>query len=177
MDFEFVNQDLEGVLLINYPKKEDNCGYFCSSYDKNVFLKNGLNFDFFSEKSIYSDFKTLRGLFFHKDNNILFRVCCGSVLFVVVDLRHDSTTFGKHIKMEISSDDCSILYIPSGFAYGYLTLSDFSYVSIVADSKSLIEFSNCIVWNDRDLNIDWGINYTPIIPSNVEYFELNKINI
>ena len=79
--------------------------------------------------------------------------------------------------MEISSDDCSILYIPSGFAYGYLTLSDFSYVSIVADSKSLIEFSNCIVWNDRDLNIDWGINYTPIIPSNVEYFELNKINI
>ena len=166
MDFEFHKQKLDGVILVSGDKFSDDRGFLFESYRKNIFLDNGISVDFVQDNFSYSDFRTLRGLHFqkgiHAQDKLVF-VNYGSILDVVVDLRKESPTFGEYLKFELSSENPSLLYISKGFAHGFLTLSDFACVSYKLSAYYCPEAEGGIIWNDKTLNIDWGIDYQPIV--------------
>ena len=179
MDFEFQKQELDGVYLISSEKKIDERGYLCELFRKDVFLKNGIDVDFVQENFSYSEYKTLRGLHYQKNPHAqdkLIYVNYGSILDVVVDLRKDSKTFGKYLKFELDSEKPCFLYVPKGFAHGFLTLSDFACVTYKLSSYYQPDFEDGIVWNDEVLNIDWEVDFEPILSDkdkNLPKFDVN----
>jgi len=148
-------------LLIIQPKVfEDKRGYFFESYNKNEFNKDGINYEFVQDNESMSQKNVLRGLHFQNPPYAqakLVRVIKGVVLDVAVDIRRNSITYGQHYSMELSEINKTMMYIPQGFAHGFLTLADntiFSYKCTQVYNK---ESEDTILWDDPDLNINWGI--------------------
>ena len=148
-------------LLIIQPKVfEDKRGYFFESYNKNEFNKDGINYEFVQDNESMSQKNVLRGLHFQNPPYAqakLVRVIKGSVLDVAVDIRRNSTTYGQHYSIELSEMNRTMVFIPEGFAHGFLTLADntiFSYKCTQVYNK---ESEDTILWDDPDLNINWGI--------------------
>jgi dTDP-4-dehydrorhamnose 3,5-epimerase len=147
------------VLLIEPRVFEDARGFFFESFREDVFRKEtSLNVSFVQDNHSKSSQGVLRGLHYQLPPHAqakLVRVIQGEVLDVAVDIRRSSSTFGQHIAEILSSDNKKQLYIPEGFAHGFLTLSDVSeYVYKTTDFYSSND-EHCIIWNDIDLNIDW----------------------
>ena len=166
MSFEFIEQSMDGVFLIKSNKNCDNRGFLVETYKKEIFIENGLNIDFVQENFSFSEYKTLRGLHFQKNKfsqDKLITVNYGSILDVIVDLRRESKTFGKYLKFELDSDISTMLFVPKGFAHGFLTLSDFACVSYKLSNYYNPNEQGGIIWNDKCLNIDWNINFEPLI--------------
>jgi dTDP-4-dehydrorhamnose 3,5-epimerase len=139
---------------------EDARGYFLEVYNKQVFNDLGINETFVQDNLSKSEKDVLRGLHFQNPPHAqgkLVSVICGAVLDVAVDIRKNSTTYGKYYAAELSESNKHILWIPPGFAHGFLTIEDntvFSYKCTGLYNKSA---ENSIIWNDPDLNINWGI--------------------
>ncbi len=169
MDFEFSTLELSGAYMIRPMKYVDNCGYKFCIYDSDILSKSNFDIDFKKSTVYYSEFKSLRGIYYEKKpfNSLLLNVLSGSITVVVVDLRHDYETFYKYIKLEMTSDDACSLLIPRGCAYGFLTLSDYSCVEIKSDGKYSFDNLCVLSWNDCELNIDWGVDYLPIVCNDV----------
>jgi dTDP-4-dehydrorhamnose 3,5-epimerase len=147
------------VLLIQPNVFEDSRGFFFESFREDTFRKKtSLNLSFVQDNHSKSSQGVLRGLHYQLPPHAqakLVRVIQGEVLDVAVDIRRSSPTFGQHIAEVLSSDNKKQLYIPEGFAHGFLTLSDVSeYVYKTTDFYSSDD-ERCIIWNDIDLNIDW----------------------
>lgn len=143
-----------------YPKVfKDERGYFLETYRKDVFEKHNLPTEWIQDNQSFSMAGILRGLHFQRGKFAqakLARVITGKVLDVCVDLRKGSPTFGKHHSVILDSNMQNMLYIPSGFAHGFAVLEDavFSYkCSNLYDKES----EGGIIWNDRELNIDWKV--------------------
>lgn len=148
-------------LLIIQPKVfEDERGYFFESYNKNVFNNDGINYEFVQDNESMSQKNVLRGLHFQNPPYAqakLVRVIKGAVLDVVVDIRRNSATYGQHYSIELSETNKTMMFIPEGFAHGFLTLADntiFSYKCTQVYNKAS---EDIILWDDQDLNINWGI--------------------
>ncbi|SEI70164.1 dTDP-4-dehydrorhamnose 3,5-epimerase [Dyadobacter sp. SG02] len=142
----------------------DDRGMFFESYNEETFKKLGLPVNFVQDNQSFSKKGVVRGLHFQNApfaQGKLVRVISGRVLDVAVDIRRDSATFGKHEVFELSGERNNIAYIPEGFAHGFVALEDsvFSYKCTNLYSK---ESESGILWNDPDLNIDWGIT-DPIV--------------
>lgn len=160
-EFEFLNTEIEGLKLIKPFINEDNRGNFTKYYDKKVYDKNGIVFE-----SVYEAFDSvskrgvIRGLHFQTQNPQakLVRVPHGMIRDVVVDLRKNSATYGKYHTEIISSDNEKILYVPRGFAHGFICLSDISIVSYLCDREYSPESDGGILWNDKKLNINWNLS-------------------
>jgi len=166
MGFTFEKQNLEGLILIKSQNNTDFRGYLTETYRKDVFIQNGIDIDFVQENFSYSTYKTLRGLHFQKDlfaQDKLIYVQHGSIIDVVVDIRRESKTFGKYSKFVLDSTTPSFLFIPKGFAHGYVTLSDFACVSYKLSEYYNPDMQSGIIWNDKYLDIDWEIDFEPII--------------
>lgn len=138
---------------------EDDRGMFFESYNEEVFEKLGLPVNFVQDNQSFSKKGVVRGLHFQNApfaQGKLVRVISGRVLDVAVDIRPDSPTFGQHELFELRSDTNNIAYIPEGFAHGFVALEDtiFSYKCTNVYNKGA---ESGILWNDPDLNIDWGI--------------------
>tara|TARA_B110000459_G_scaffold50186_1_gene56046 strand:- start:304 stop:846 length:543 start_codon:yes stop_codon:yes gene_type:complete len=156
---EVIKAQIEGLLVMKPKIFSDERGYFFESWSKESFAENGLDLNFVQDNQSFSNKGVLRGLHFQNPpfaQGKLVRVIKGSVLDVVVDIRKDSATYGKHFSIELNEENKTIFWIPPGFAHGFIALEDgtiFNYKSTgVYNSAS----EGGLLWNDKDLDIDWG---------------------
>ena len=161
--------NLEGCFIIQPKVIQDKRGYFLESFNQAVF-KEGLKRDinFVQDNESYSSKGVLRGLHYQKGDYAqakLVRVIKGKILDVVVDLRADSPTFSKHMSIELSEDNKTQLFIPRGFAHGFLVLSDTAIFSYKCDNFYNKASEGGIIYNDKDLNIDWKLDEKEFIVS------------
>lgn len=151
---------LEGLLLLRPKVFRDARGFFVESYNAETFAAAGIATRFVQDNRSLSAMGTLRGLHFQTAPGQAKLVRCtrGRIWDVAVDIRPGSATFGKHYAAELVPDDCATLFIPVGFAHGYLVLSDAAEVeykcSAVYDAKT----EAGIRWDDPDLGIPWPLD-------------------
>ncbi len=171
-------------LLIIEPKVfGDDRGFFFESYNKRRFAEiTGREIEFVQDNHSRSVKNVLRGLHYqiqHPQGKLV-RVVQGSVLDVAVDIRKSSTTFGQHIAIELSAENKRMLWIPEGFAHGFVVLSDTAEFLYKTTDYWHPEHERSILWNDPTLKIDWRLNTEPALSGkdaqgvpfrNAEYFE------
>ncbi len=166
MPFEFEKQAIEDVILVKPKLMGDNRGFFMETYKKSDFFANGINVEFVQDNHSKSCSHVLRGLHFQKPPYAqakLVRCSKGKIYDVAVDLRKNSKTFAKYVRIELSEENKHLLYIPEGFAHGFVVLSDFAEI-IYKTSSEYNPNADCgIFWRDKDLNVDWGIDFEPIL--------------
>lgn len=152
---------IEGVYIIEPTVFGDERGYFFESYNEERFRsETGIDVHFVQDNESRSKRGVLRGLHFQKKPYAqakLVRVVQGKVLDVVVDIRKESPTFGKHIAVELSGDNHRQLFIPKGFAHGYVVMEDDTVFQYKCDEFYHPEAEGGIAWNDPDIGIDWGV--------------------
>lgn len=155
---EFEKTAIEGVILVRPRIFNDERGYFYESYNSAQFAKAGIPDTFVQDNQSLSAANVLRGLHFQHppfDQGKLVRVVKGAVLDVVVDIRKSSATFGQSLSVELSEENKLMLWIPPGFAHGFLSLVNetlFLYKCTRLYDKAS---ESGILWNDPDLAIDW----------------------
>lgn len=156
------------VLLLEPQVYSDTRGYFFESYNQSIFDQNVINVHFIQDNESLSQFGTLRGLHYQLPpfaQAKLVRVIEGKVLDVAVDLRTGSSTFGKHVAVELSSDNHLQLFIPRGFAHGFLVLSEKAIFAYKVDNLYSKNHERSIIWNDPLINISWPLKLNEIILS------------
>ncbi len=163
---EFVKSHIEGLIEVFPSIFPDERGIFFESYSEKKFKENRLDLKFVQDNQSFSHKGVLRGLHFQANphgQGKLVKVSYGKALDVVVDLRKDSKTFGQHKSFILDSERHNMVYIPVGFAHGFLALED-----VVLQYKCTGLYNKQseggIIWNDKDLNINWGIE-NPIVSS------------
>lgn len=149
----------KGCFVIAPQIFEDKRGVFFESYQKRKLdFALGYDVNFVQTNHSVSKQGILRGLHFQTGNYAqakLVRVIKGEVLDVIVDLRADSATFGEHLKVKLSANNLKSIFIPKGMAHGFLTLSEEVIFSYQCDNYYHIDAEQGILYNDKDLNIDW----------------------
>jgi dTDP-4-dehydrorhamnose 3,5-epimerase len=148
------------LLIIQPTVFEDERGYFYESYSKALFEKNGIIADFVQDNQSLSQKGVLRGLHFQNPpfaQGKLVRVIKGAILDVAVDIRKNSKTYGQHVDIELNEHNKTMLWIPPGFAHGFLTLENNTIFSYKCSNVYNKASEDCILWNDETLAIDWKI--------------------
>jgi len=154
----FTKTNLGGLIIIEPSVFADDRGFFMETYSKKVFAENGIDVEFVQDNHSRSTKGVFRGLHFQKPpfaQDKLVRCTRGEVLDVVVDIRKDSPTFGQSESVLISEDNKKIVFIPKGFAHGFLVLSDFAEFQYKCSNFYNKESESGILWNDPELKIDW----------------------
>ena len=163
-----IKTKLDGLVVLKPTVFKDNRGYFMESYNQKNINKLLGNVNFVQDNESESSIGVLRGLHFQKPPYTqakLVRCLKGSVLDVVLDLRKDSKTYGIFETISLTEENKKQLFIPKGFAHGFIVLSKSAIFSYKVDNYYKPEFESGIIWNDSDLNIDWKINKNEIIVS------------
>jgi len=166
---------INGLIIITPKVFFDDRGSFFESWNSYQFNNVGINDIFDQDNQSISSKNVLRGLHFQNPpyaQSKLVRVIKGSVLDVAVDLRKSSPTYGKHHSLILSGENKISFYIPKGFAHGFLSLEDNTIFSYKCSGKYNKISEESLIWNDRDLEIDWGIS-NPIVSEkdlNAKYF-------
>ena len=164
-----IKTDIEGVLIIEPQVFGDERGYFFESFNAERFLaQTGIEVTFVQDNESRSKRGVLRGLHFQRAPHAqakLVRVVRGRVLDVAVDIRPESPTFGKYVATELSGDNHRQMFIPKGFAHGYVVLEDDTVFQYKCDEFYHPESEDGIAWNDPKIGIDWGIPESEIILS------------
>lgn len=150
---------IEGLTLIHPHVFEDERGYFIKDFEAQLYEENNLPIKFFEFNESKSKKGTIRGLHFQQkcSQGKLIRVIKGTVFDVAVDLRFGSPTFGKWMGFELSEYNHDVLYIPEGFAHGFLALEDDTIFSYKCTNKYAPEFDSGIRYNDPDINVEWPV--------------------
>ncbi|GFD96237.1 MULTISPECIES: dTDP-4-dehydrorhamnose 3,5-epimerase [Tenacibaculum] len=164
----FTKTKIPEVVVIEPKIFGDQRGYFFESFNQKEFKENIGNVNFVQDNESKSTYGVLRGLHFQKPpfaQAKLVRCIQGKVLDVVVDVRKDSPTYSKHITLELSEENKKQLFIPRGFAHGFVTLSKEAVFAYKVDNWYAPEYDSGIIWNDTTLNIDWRIDTEDIILS------------
>ena len=165
---KFVNTPIEGLVIIEPTVYEDNRGYFLESYNKKKFEEAIGKVSFVKDNESKSSKGVLRGLHFQKPPYTqakLVRCIEGKVLDVAVDIREGSETFGQHITVELSGENKKQVFIPRGFAHGFLVLSNTAIISYKIDNSYAPAYDAGIRWDDPTLNIHWGVNESEVLVS------------
>ena len=161
MPFEFERLELEGLVLIRPKVFRDERGFFLEFYKRSEFYKNGIEVEFLQDNHSASVKGTLRGLHYQKKQKVqgkLVRCVKGEIFDVAVDIRKGSKTFGKWFGIRLSEENQLMLWIPPGFAHGFLVLSDYAEVIYkVSHSEYSPGHDAGIRFDDPDLAIDWPI--------------------
>jgi len=152
---------IKGLLIIEPQVFGDNRGWFFESYSKQKLIELGIDCEFVQDNHSYSSQKgTLRGLHFQLDPKAqakLIRCTRGSIMDVAVDLRVGSPTYKRWFSLELSAENKRQLFIPKGFAHGFLTLTDDVEVQYKTDEYYVPVYDRSIAYNDPEINITWGI--------------------
>lgn len=148
---------IEGLCIITPTVHGDERGYFTETYNQRDMAEAGLNISFVQDNQSRSSKGVLRGLHFQKKfpQTKLVRTIRGRVYDVVVDLRENSTTFGKWHGVELNEDNKRQLLIPKGFAHGFLVLSDIAEFCYKCDDFWHPDDEGGLAWNDPEIGIDW----------------------
>ena len=153
---------LRGALVINVKKFTDIRGFFFESWNQKEFNNIvGRNINFVQDNHSRSFLGVLRGMHYQlnpKPQGKLVRATHGRIFDVLVDLRKDSLTFGTWAGVELNSKDCNQLWVPPGFAHGFLTISDVAEVQYKTTNFWEKELERSIYWNDPTINIKWPLN-------------------
>lgn len=167
MGLEVVREELNGLMLIRPKVFEDERGFFLESYQKKDFSQVGITKDFVQDNHSRSQKNVLRGLHFQWDKPLskLVRVTRGKAIFVELDIRKKSKTFGEYRKFELSERNKLLLWVPYGFANSFLSLEDNTEVQYKCDEYWNKQAEAGIMWNDPQINIDWGVDEKEIIVS------------
>ncbi len=156
---------IDGPLVITPKVFKDPRGYFMESYNKQSYSNIGIDEDYVQDNQSLSEKGILRGLHFQAppfDQGKLVRVIKGAVLDVIVDIRKNSPTYGKHYAIELTEENFKTFWVPSGFAHGFTTLADQTIFSYKCTNYYNQASEGGLMWNDPDLGIDWGIQ-NPIL--------------
>lgn len=161
MPFEFLRTEIPEVILIKPRVFGDERGFFMETYKKSDFERFGIDTDFVQDNHSKSVKGVLRGLHFQKEpfaQGKLVRCIKGRIFDVAVDIRKNSPNFGKWVGFELSEENKYILWIPKGFAHGFLTLSDeVEVIYKVSGAEYSPENEVGIIWNDPDISISWPL--------------------
>ena len=156
---------IEDLLIIEPPLFKDDRGFFYESYNKKN-LDKVINIAFVQDNESKSNKGVIRGLHFQLppfEQTKLVRCVSGKILDVAVDLRLNSKTYGKFFSIELSSENNNQLFVPKGFAHGFQILSETAIVNYKVDNFYNPKSDSGIIWNDKDLSIDWNPNLKPIL--------------
>lgn len=157
---QVIETGFKGLYAIEPAVFEDKRGYFFESWNKEKFKEAGLDQNFLQDNQSMSGAHVLRGLHFQLppwEQGKLVRVITGAVVDVVVDLRKGEPTYGQHFKYIITAEKKNMLWIPPGFAHGFLTLEENTIFFYKCTQVYNRESEASIAWFDPDLKIDWGI--------------------
>ncbi len=155
---KFLPTPIKDLIIIEPNVFGDTRGYFLESFNLQQFEENVREIKFVQDNESKSSKGVLRGLHFQKppfDQAKLVRCVQGEVLDVAVDLRKDSATYGKHFSIKLSDENKKQLFVPRGFAHGFVVLSEVAVFAYKVDNTYAPSHDSGILWNDEDLNIDW----------------------
>ena len=165
---KFVNTPIEGLVIIEPTLFGDDRGYFLESYNKKEFEKAIGEISFVQDNESKSSKGVLRGLHFQKPPYAqakLVRCIEGKVLDVAVDIREGSETFGQHVTVELTGENKKQVFIPRGFAHGFLVLSESAIFAYKVDNSYAPTHDAGIRWDDSLLNIQWGVSESDVLVS------------
>lgn len=156
------------VLILEPKVFGDERGFFFESYNKRIFEEStGIQIDFVQDNHSRSAKNVLRGLHYQirRPQGKLVRVIAGQVFDVAVDLRKSSPTFGQWVGEILSAENKRMVWIPEGFAHGFLVMTDFAEFLYKTTDYYLPEYERCIVWSDPGLAIAWPLSTEPVLSS------------
>ena len=165
---KFTKTKIEGLIIIEPIVFLDERGYFLESYNEKEFEKAIGKVSFVQDNETKSSKGVLRGLHFQKPpftQAKLVRCIEGKVLDIAVDFRDGSDTYGQHVSVELSGENKKQVFIPRGFAHGFLVLSSSAIVSYKVDNRYAPLYDEGIRWDDPTLNIQWGVNESVVLVS------------
>ena len=165
---KFIKTEISDVYIIEPSVFGDNRGYFLESFNLEKFKENVYPIKFVQDNESKSSKGVLRGLHFQNppfNQAKLVRCIVGRVMDVAVDIRKGSPTYGKHLAIELSGENKRQLFIPRGFAHGFSVLSDSAIFAYKVDNKYAPESDSGIKYDDKKLNIDWGLTREEVILS------------
>jgi dTDP-4-dehydrorhamnose 3,5-epimerase len=157
---KFIETEISDVIIIEPKVFGDARGYFLESYNQKKFEEVVGKISFVQDNESKSSKGVLRGLHFQKppfNQAKLVRCIEGRVMDVAVDIRKGSPTYGKHVAIELTGENKRQLFVPRGFAHGFSVLSDTAVFAYKVDNSYAPEFDAGIRWNDKELNIQWGL--------------------
>jgi dTDP-4-dehydrorhamnose 3,5-epimerase len=158
---KFIKTEIPEVVIIEPKVWRDDRGYFFECFKLDQFQKEIGNITFVQENESKSVYGALRGLHYQLPpfaQSKIVKVVEGKVLDIAVDLRKNSPFFGKYVSVELSEENKKQLFIPQGFAHGFVTLSEYAIFQYKADNYYSRESEAGIIYNDEKLNIDWQID-------------------
>lgn len=160
---------LKGCFIIEPTVFKDERGYFYETFNQQKFTElTGKKVNFVQDNESFSTKGVLRGLHYQDGEFAqakLVRVAQGSILDVAVDLRKDSPTYGEHVSVEISSENKKQLFVPRGFAHGFVVLSETVLFLYKCDNFYNKQSERGVIYNDPTLNIDWKLSKNELIIS------------
>ncbi len=161
--------EIKGTFLFNFPKKEDDRGYFNRVFCATEFAALGLNVNVLQSSVSFNKKKgTIRGMHFqlspHEEDKII-KCLQGSVFDVIVDIRPNSPTFLKWISVDLNAESSNVLYIPKGCAHGFQTLNDNSSLLYFMTENFHPESARGFLWNDERIGIKWPLKDVIISPN------------
>ena len=160
MPFYFTKLEIPDVIKITSEVLKDDRGFFMETYKYSEFLEHGITEHFVQDNVSKSKKNVLRGLHYQKNPKAqgkLIRCLKGRIFDVAVDIRKQSPTYGKWIGLEMSGEDTAMLYIPVGFAHGFVVLGEEAVVNYKCTQEYSSEHDKGILWNDPQINITWPI--------------------
>lgn len=176
----FIEQDIKGVYVIEPVRYGDSRGYFCEVWKQEEFESVIPGVKFIQDNESVSSHGVLRGLHFQEGEYAqakLVRVSRGTVLDVVVDLRGDSPTYGKHVAVELSAENARQLFVPRGFAHGFVVLSDIAQFQYKVDNVYAPHAEMTLKYDDSELGIDWRFSEDEIRLSEKDKLGIRLKNI
>jgi dTDP-4-dehydrorhamnose 3,5-epimerase len=165
---KFIKTEISDVYIIEPSVFGDNRGYFLESYNQKRFEEVVGKASFVQDNESKSSKGVLRGLHFQKPPYAqakLVRCIEGKVLDVVVDIRRGSPTYGKHVAVKLTGENKKQLYVPRGFAHGFLVLSESAIFAYKVNNNYAPAYDEGIRWDDSTLNIKWGVNESEVLVS------------
>ena len=165
MPFKFRKLEIPDVILIESKVFEDERGFFMETYKASEFKANGIPYDFVQDNHSKSQKGVLRGLHYQlkpMEQGKLVRCIRGRIWDVAVDIRKGSPWYGKWVAIELSEENKLMLWVPPGFAHGFVALEDNTEVIYKVTKEYAPKLDRGIIWNDPDIGIEWPID-NPIL--------------
>ena len=166
MPFEFKRLRIKDVILVTPKVFGDSRGFFMEAYKKSEFAKNGIDVDFNQDNHSKSTKGVLRGLHYQAKPHAqakLVRCSKGKIFDVAVDLRENSPTFKQWVGEILSEENKNMLFIPAGFAHGFVVLSDEAELLYKASNEFDLPSDRGVRWNDPEINVQWPIDFKPLV--------------
>ena len=178
MPFEFKKMQIPDVILIKPKIFEDERGFFMETYKKEDFEKAGIKGNFIQDNHSKSKYGVLRGLHFQKEPYAQAKIvrCIRGIIYdVAVDIRKNSPYFGKYVGVILSEFNKYQLYIPKGFAHGFVVLSNEAEVTYKVDNVYAPDYESGLIWDDPSINIEWPIDEPVISEKDKKWLTLKEL--